>query len=358
MADDQATGQGLWRTDGTPEGTKVLVPSSPAGGPVSLARFGNEAAFSLSLLVGDTFHNEIWLTDGTAAGTRKQVELPAGTATTEFAFVAGRLWFFDSIRLPDGEYALQPWVSDGTPAGTYRLTGRNGYTLADRPTFTGMGGRVYFSFAELGAPLGIWSTDGTPAGTGPAITAGSGAAAPESLTAIGDRLYMTAPRAGDAGGPLLPWISDGTDAGTALLADVDLRGDPNFAPPDPHPFTELDGRVFFAGSDLQHRDELWCTDGTPAGTARLLDIAPGLMGSYPRGLTVWNGKLWFRARDAAHGMELWSSDGTAEGTRLVQDIAPGPSWSVPAEMAAIAEGLYFSAADGEHGRELWVLPKP
>ncbi|MFL6197613.1 MAG: ELWxxDGT repeat protein, partial [Thermoanaerobaculia bacterium] len=97
------------------------------------------------------------------------------------------------------------------------------------------------------------------------------------------------------------------------------------------------------------------TDGTPEGTAKLLDIAPALLGSQPQGLTVWDGRLWFRARDAVHGMELWSSDGTAEGTRMVQDIAPGAAWSMPAEITATEEGLYFSANDGAHGRELWVL---
>lgn len=81
-----------------------------------------------------------------------------------------------------------------------------------------------------------------------------------------------------------------------------------------------------------HGDEFWSTDGTPAGTARVLDIAPGLFGSYPRGLVAWRGQLYFRARDAVHGMELWTSDGTAAGTRLVQDIAPGTSWSIPTEL--------------------------
>ena len=105
-----------------------------------------------------------------------------------------------------------------------------------------------------------------------------------------------------------------------------------------------------------HGDELWSTDGTPAGTSRLLDIAPGLLGSQPRELTVWNGRLWFRARDAVHGMELWTSDGTAEGTRLVQDIAPGASWSTPAHLTPGGEGLCFSADDGVHGEEVWLLP--
>jgi ELWxxDGT repeat protein len=216
-----------------------------------------------------------------------------------------------------------------------------------------------FVFYGKNQPLEIWGSDGTPAGTGPAVTADSGAGEPASLTAIGDRLWFTAPRTGDPMGRLLPWVSDGTDgsaANTELLADVDLRGHPDFALPDNPPFVELDGRVFFAASDRQHGEELWSTDGTPQGTARLLEIVPGPMGSYPRGLTAWNGRLWFRARDAVHGMELWTSDGTAAGTRQVQDIAPGPSWSTPQQMTGTEEGLYFSANDGEHGRELWVLP--
>jgi ELWxxDGT repeat protein len=245
---------------------------------------------------------------------------------------------------------VQPWVSDGTLAGTHALTSAIGQ-MGGGERFIESGGRFYFLFGEHDGPMEIWATDGTAAGTGPAVTAASGAAAPQGLlSAAGGRLYFAAPRASDPDGPFLPWVSGGTDGSTELLAGVEI--DRNFWEP---PFVELNGRVFFSGFDPQHGDELWSTDGTPEGTARLLDIAPGLLGSYPRELTAWNGRLWFRARDAVHGLELWTTDGTAEGTRLVQDIAPGPSWSYPAEMIATEEALYFTADDAVHGRELWVL---
>ncbi|MEA2558910.1 MAG: hypothetical protein QOH06_414 [Acidobacteriota bacterium] len=345
---------GLWRTDGTPAGTQALFTDYP----YTLARFGDEAAFSASTRSGNTYRVEIWLTDGTPEGTRKHLELPVDTDTLGLTFAGGRLWFFDLILLPDNEVVLRPWVSDGTPAGTYPLI--EGYGLMPLQQFfiVEAGGRVWFLFARNGEPLAIWGSDGSPAGTGPVVTAESGAGAPEDLTAIGDRLYFTAPRADDPAGRLLPWISDGTGGGTELLADVTI-GQSSFAPMDSSPFVELNGRVFFAAADKAHGDELWSTDGTPESTARLLGIAgiaPGLLGSHPRGLTAWNGRLWFRARDGVHGMELWSSDGTAAGTRFVQDIAPGASWSNPRELTATEGGLYFSANDGEHGRELWVVP--
>lgn len=349
----------LFGTDGTPEGTKPLLPSSPAAQPLAVVRFGDEAALSVVVPSGSAFRIEIWLTDGTPEGTRKHLELPPETDVIALTSAAGRLWFFDSVVLPPQDhYTVQPWVSDGTPAGTHPVTGTFGLSPLEKipVPFVEAAGRVWFLYGESLETVEIWGTDGTPEGTGPAVTAESGAGVPASLTAIGDRLWFAAPRAGGPTGRLLPWASDGTDAGTELLADVDVGGDPDFALADGPPFVELDGRVFFAASDPAHGDELWSTDGTPEGTARLLDIAPGLLGSHPRGLTAWNGKLWLRARDGVHGMELWSSDGTAEGTRLVQDVNPGASWSTPWELTPTDEGLYFSAHDGEHGRELWLLP--
>ena len=350
----------LWRTDGTPEGTMALATGSSAGQPSSLVRFGDEAAFVVYIRPDDSpdFQAQLWLTDGTPEGTRKQLELPLGTEMSGLTSAGGKLWFFDSVR-SGAEFSVQAWVSDGTPAGTHATTGLSGNAL-DQGSFVEAGGLVYFLFSEPGESTAeIWASDGTLAGTGPAVTPSSGAFSPTTLTAAGNRLYFTAPRTSDPLGRLLPWASNGTDGGTELLADVRMqRIDDQFPLLDRPPFTELDSRVFFAASDLEHGDELWSTDGTREGTARLPDIAPGLLGSYPRGLTAWNGRLWFRARDGVHGMELWTTDGTAEGTRLVQDIAPGASWSTPQTLTGTEDGLYFSANDGGHGRELWVVPVP
>jgi ELWxxDGT repeat protein len=345
----------LWRTDGTPKGTAALIRGSEARRPAALARFGEEIAIWI-LLPDPEFHSELWLTDGTPKGTRKQLDLPHVKTMYNLTAAGGRLLFFTSVESGE-KRGVQPWVSDGTLAGTHPLTSVIGQMGGER--FVESEGRFYFLFGELEGPMEIWATDGTAAGTGPAVTAASGAsgaAAPQSLRAVGGRLYFATQRASDPDGPLLPWVSGGTDGSTELLAGVEMTGY-SYG----ESFVELNGRVFFAASDPQHGEELWSTDGTAEGTARLLDvpdiadIGPGLLGSFPGSLTVWNGRLWFGARDAVHGMELWSTDGTAEGTRLVQDIAPGASWSNPGEMTATEEALYFTADDGEHGRELWVL---
>ncbi|HEY4597709.1 MAG TPA: hypothetical protein VIJ02_15020, partial [Thermoanaerobaculia bacterium] len=64
--------------------------------------------------------------------------------------------------------------------------------------------------------------------------------------------------------------------------------------------------------------------------------------------------------------ELWESDGTPEGTRRLTDIAPGGfasfrffegyEYSSPPSFAVANGFLFFGADDGVTGIEPWVLP--
>jgi ELWxxDGT repeat protein len=92
-------------------------------------------------------------------------------------------------------------------------------------------------------------------------------------------------------------------------------------------------RVVFQGIDEAtsgfNRDiELWSTDGTRAGTSRLLDIYAGTVGSDPDSFVTLSGpggkQAFFFATSPEHGREPWITDGTLSGTRLLRDIAPGP----------------------------------
>ncbi len=118
----------------------------------------------------------------------------------------------------------------------------------------------------------------------------------------------------------------------------------------------IGNRAFFAGEDAEHGVELWTSDGTPAGTRRVKDIAPGAADSNPRNLTAIAGVLLFSARDPFHGEELWRSDGTEEGTFLLDDIFPGPASSSPGNFTKAGSLVYFTADDGETGAELWAMP--
>ena len=154
------------------------------------------------------------------------------------------------------------------------------------------------------------------------------------------------------------WTSDGTPGGTAQV--LDLRSGSASSMPDAPYMTGLTAAVgstfFFVADDGVAGVELWKSDGTAAGTVLVKDIRPGPGGSEPRWLTAAGGRLFFTADDGAsggHGRELWVSDGTAAGTVLL-DLVPGAVSSLPRELYRVGRGIVFSAFDPAHGVEPWV----
>ena len=77
---------------------------------------------------------------------------------------------------------------------------------------------------------------------------------------------------------------------------------------------------YFSATDAEHGEELWVTDGTPAGTRIVKDIYPGATSSDVVWLARFNDKVVFSADDGESGAELWISDGTEAGTFMVMDI--------------------------------------
>ena len=99
-------------------------------------------------------------------------------------------------------------------------------------------------------------------------------------------------------------------------------------------------------------DELWVTDGTPAGTMLLKDLNPtthpavdgypaGGNGSNPSSFTCMDGIAYFFARSATGERELWRSDGTAGGTLLVKPIGPSDYNSWPPRPVRVGHQIYF-----------------
>ncbi len=125
------------------------------------------------------------------------------------------------------------------------------------------------------------------------------------------------------------------------VADLAPLGNGN-----PHDLTTIASVTYFAASDRDAGEELWRTDGTTSGTARVSDIAAGPYGSYPRELTNFGGKLFFRARTVNSGYELWSSDGTSAGTAMIKDIRSGTYSSTPTSLTPVGSTLFFVANDG------------
>jgi ELWxxDGT repeat protein len=379
-------GRDLWATDGTAGGTSRVAVIDPSGSlgsqPAPLITVGSHVLFGAT---ADAIHYDLYTSDGTAAGTQVL------TTTFVLALVGG-----GGQAYLLGSDGLQHIVarSDGTPGGTLPLSVTE--TLAGTsPGVHALGDRVLY--AETTATwdaFKIWVSD--PAGTTLAPLAtiplpgydpmwggvtpyildaawagdtvlvligsggspelwrcpGGGAPAERLTSFVGRELEQVGGKvlfsAADAMGTEL-WVSDGTVIGTARLADI-APGNTSSAPAS---FTSAGGRVYFSARDAEHGRELWVSDGTTAGTVLVRDVVPGPASSEPSLLTTVDGKVFFRARDAEHGRELWVSDGTAAGTALVRDIMPGPGGSLPSELASIRGQLVFAADDGESGYELW-----
>ncbi|MBS41850.1 MAG: hypothetical protein CMH83_01490 [Nocardioides sp.] len=114
-----------------------------------------------------------------------------------------------------------------------------------------------------------------------------------------------------------------------------------------------DRLVYFLADDGVHGRELWRTDGTAAGTARLTDLAPGdadaeidMLGA----VTVGD-RLYVVASDPDHGRELWTSNGYRGGTHLVRDLTDGPDDSYLGSLTARGRYVFFT-----RGLDLWVSP--
>ncbi len=67
----------------------------------------------------------------------------------------------------------------------------------------------------------------------------------------------------------------------------------------------------------QLSQELWKSDGTTNGTAR---VTPLSQAGPPKELFAFNGLLLFTAVNANGYRALWRSDGTAQGTRSFREI--------------------------------------
>jgi ELWxxDGT repeat protein len=337
----------LWRTDGTPEGTRQVSHVGPESSVEPFAFFQNRLYF-VANTPGDSDHPErstLWATDGTAAGTAPLFDLPAEEVFDLRSF--GDRLYFHGDRL--GTASVFFFESDGTEAGTRELSPSSSFT----PThFLRFGGQTFIVDGQV-----LWKTDGTAGGTRQVTDPVGPVQGALDLAALGDRIYfmahlITDPTNNIIGTPAL-FRTDGTQAATVLLRTFPL--DPSIGAPEPQ-FTTLDGALFFVVSEPEHGEELWRTDGTAAGTALVININPGPAPARISGLTAAGGRLYFAADDGEHGIELWTSDGTAAGTRSLSDIAAGPYSSSPREITAIGNRLFFSADDQVIGREPWVLP--
>lgn len=269
---------------------------------------------------------ELWVSDGTALGTRMVKDINPGQASSVIRemVVSGERLFFSANN---GVNGFELWVSNGTEAGTQMvadltgLSGRNSYPTVLTP----FRGGIMFVADSTGNRTSLWKTDGTAAGTFRVkeLTADDQSASNYFGAAwyvMGGYLYFS--YTPDSAPPAM-WKSDGTPKGTVAVTDSLKEGGPQYI----EQLGVINNALYFNAYTPETGIELWKTNGTEAGTVLVKDINPGSQDGRPFSMVVIGSKGFFKATTVQNGQELWVTDGKASGTRLVGERVAGEASS-------------------------------
>jgi ELWxxDGT repeat protein len=158
-SDRTVDGKSIWITDGTKSGTRRLMGRAMRGFETISAGAIGPRRFVFRMV------SDLYVTDGTPAGTKKVTTLPYAEGDWH-SFPSRKVVLFPAYTAPNGS---ELWRTDGTAAGTYLIniardtaTDVNG---SHPSSFTQLGSYVYFIARGTDGVEGIWRTNGTRAGT-------------------------------------------------------------------------------------------------------------------------------------------------------------------------------------------------
>lgn len=353
----------LWRSDGTTAGTRPIsgAPLGPWVVPVGpLVPFGDRVYFAGYTSSAGA---DLWRTDGSPAGGlalfHDEPPGPAATNVHGVQVAGGALYFGTQFGVQTAQGYRERgslWKSDGTAAGTAVVTSLAEGVPGMRPFLYDvipLGGRLLMTERDLAQP-GVRLSRVVPGSDTPEVLGSS--AEMDSPTVFGGDLVFGSQAFDeplfDVDGPPALWRSGGTPQTTSLLYGFGVLTPDDVAGAGRVGDTRQtsDGRFARLGHRLYffHGTSLWRTDGTWAGTQKVMRFPADTSGrrALPQ-LQVVGDALVFAAASDAFGTELWKSDGTFEGTVMVADFAPGPAGSAPRLLGAPGGDLLVSALTGE-----------
>lgn len=310
------TNVGVWRTNGTSAGTLLVKPGIIASSAVVL---GNRLIFRAWQ---DQTAWDLWSTDGTEAGTTRLTDLfsqGADVASSLTAFAEEVLFFVQTRKNLEGSI----WRSDGTSAGTYRLATVTIPCGTCAPLVSG----DKLLYVSAGSRLYAWDRQGK------VLTRTSDPTVTELFAAFGGAVHFVA--AGQGGRRLRR--TDGTDEGTVTVGTFPITG---FANP-----AYTGGRLFFAGADAATGSEPWVSEtGSTESTRRIADVATSnSVSSWPTSLIAAGDRVGFYAYHDGDKDMYWTSDGTQSGTDVLDDAPPGRSSNV--QPASHKGAIYYAKAN-------------
>jgi ELWxxDGT repeat protein len=335
----QLTKYDIWETDGTPEGTKIWK------------NLDSVYNFSSSVLtkVGDNLL--IWF-NGTGSLTyqgifevdtknSKLIKLvnakfnQLASNNEEYYYIKNDKLYFTKEK---SESTNHLWETDGTPQGTYRITKDIDSLKIDISSRMFFGNKTLFNASQGINKAELWISDETNEGTFSLTNHLDGF---DYLGFSSELLKGKVVFTGSRGNIFEIWITDGTKEGTTLVSQIN-KGDSDFLfilsneKPD-------NDRIFFSlyGVNNKYKD-IWVTDGTKENTTKLIDLNISFYNKLK--YRSDGNKLYFTNELNQTGEELWVTDGTIEGTQFVKELREGTDSSDISFPSRVINGRGFVKA--------------
>lgn len=325
------------------------------------------------LLAAESFQlgREIFISDGTVAGTQLLVDLAEGASgsnPSSFQQLGSRIAF--AAWTPSLEYEW--WTTDGTFAGTVALGDHSNTTrgAADSGAAYGVTGSppcLYFMSPQAvggGSSYRLFRSDGTPEGTILVSTPGQIVRRYANGTLLGVGAGQAFFQSEIEGQGTEVFVTDGTLEGTRLLRDF-----------SPGPANTLLNAVLDSGDralihvfvnaatpNVAAAWQVWAFDRTDGSLTQIASAAVNSMvisQVFGRNVTTGDGISYFGAylQSVPGGLSIIRSDGTPEGTCVVFD-SPAPrdlNYQYEYALTLLRSRLFFVAFDTTYGHELRVL---
>lgn len=311
-ANDGTHGKEIWKSDGTLAGTSLLKDIAP--GPSAGSIEGDFKALILKnklyfvANVGTGY--ELYSTDGTEVGTVsvKPIGFPQleGAATDDYFVFTG----FDSTN------GFEPWVSDGTTAGTHLLKNlMPGATSSmAMQKFVKFNNKIFFESGANGVSLGyghyIWETDGTEAGTVRYNTTND--ALIYGTSSDNNHLILTMPNYYNRF-----WVVNGNSSQNFEITGLDMSSN--------NSFVDLNSKIFLSGSTPKYGAELFSLDPVTHEIALASDINRSDSSS-PHAFYGLNNDLIFIATDRQYKSQIYKRNKSTQQIERLSNY--GTDWSV------------------------------
>ncbi len=312
----------LWVSDGTSEGTVLLkdintnmnptfdtpTTSYPGGGNNNeFVTYNGQLYFPATEFVNGGFNTGIWKTDGTPEGTVLVANFPnSGFQRTTSVTIIN-----DNLYCVANETDF--WKLNLQNLQVKKLKTFNKLTRGYKKELVVFNNKIYFSAVDSNFGHEIFSY--TPPKPSDAnddgildvldVTIGTKSTYPANLTVMNGSLYFIGY---DEVNQQALWKSDGTTQGTNMLIDINTTDEyPHFSNgitmSPGESFFVFQNKFWFAASNGINGVELWMSDGTAEGTKMIADNMAGTNNGNPSNFIAYNSKIFYSSWYYKEGMD-------------------------------------------------------